>query len=329
MVLSILSREEKMATPLPSLFAGPATRIAPREPPLEEILTEGRRFIDPTTAARIAAEANYSRQRKLKPFRLHRHLKAVVKDQWDPDCTIRFGLLGGKLILIDGQHRIDVVVQTGRTLPFIVVITPFNSEAELHTAYSRIDADGNRSVVDVLAAAGPTDGRDISFEMRRHAYFAMDALANDFPHRKLKVGENDLVSKEDRIVCLQYWLDQIEAYDAIVRDGQPNLRIRLRRPGIVAVALATLKHQRERAECFWGAVANNDLLKAGDPEQAMVSFLLTASLNDGFRIAERGAAQAWNAWFNGRRLHSIKKSGDTTRPILIAGTPFQGFKGAA
>lgn len=293
-------------------------------PPRQMLVSEGRQTIGPELAERILAETNYSRQREVKPYRLHRHITCINRDQWDPDCSIRFKVLDGKLILVDGQHRLTALVKTGAAKTFIVVYSDAASEDEIHTVYSRIDVDGNRSIADVLAAADPTAGRDISFETRRNGYWAMEDLANDFPHKKLKVGENDLVTKEDRVVCMTFWLNELEQFDQIVRAGQSSLRKRLRTPGVVAVALATLKHQPMLAPRFWGSVADNKLLRPGDPEQALVNFLLTAKLNDGHRVSERGAVQAWNAWFGNRRLAAIKKDPRNERPIVIAGTPFAG-----
>lgn len=288
-------------------------------------IREGRMSIDPALAGLILSETNYTRQRKLKPFRLHRHRTTINRGQWDPDNTIRFARFGGRLILVDGQHRLNAIIDTNTTCSFIVVISEAKSLEDVHRMYSRIDVDGNRSTVDVLNAADPTNGRDISFEMRRGAYKAMDALANDFPHRRLKVGEAELVTKEDRVNCMAFWLEELEDYDAIVRAGQSQLRNAMRRPGIIAVALATLKHQHERAKLFWTAVAENKLLRPGDPEQALVNFLLTSRMDDAMRQGERYTAQAWNSWFHGRRLEKIKKSPADDKPIKIAGTPFQGI----
>jgi len=308
-----------------NLLRSPVTASAPIVPPQEPLgLTEGRCVIAPDLAARILATANYVRQRKIKPFRLHRHKTTIGRGQWDPDNTIRFARFGRQLILVDGQHRLSAIVETGMPCGFIVVISDARSWDDVHRMYSRIDVDGNRSVADVLTAADPTAGRDVSYEMRRGAYKAMDLLANDFPHRKLKVGEAELVTKEDRVNCMAYWLDELEEYDTIVRGAQSQLRVPMRRAGVIAVALATLKHQNERARLFWGNVASNKLLRPGDPEQALVNFLLTCRMDDAANVGERYTAQAWNAWFHGRRFERVRKSAKDDRPIRVAGTPFQG-----
>lgn len=292
---------------------------------LGTFIVEGRQVIGPELARVILAEANYKRQRKIKPFRLHRHRTVIGRGQWDPDNTIRFARFNGQLILVDGQHRLTAVVETECPCGFIVVVSDAKSEEEVHRMYSRIDVDGNRSVADALGAADPTAGREIGFELRRGAYRAMDILANDFPHRRLKVGEAELVTKEDRIVCLAFWLDELEQFNSIISDGQSSLRQAMRQPGVIAVALATLKHQPERARLFWSQVAANKLLKPGDPEQALVNFLLISRKDDGANVTERCVAQCWNAWFHGRRLERVRKSPEgSAAPIRVAGTPYQG-----
>lgn len=294
-------------------------------PPHLPLIREGRMEVSPVMAARILAEANYVRQRKIKPYRLHRHKTTIARGQWDSDNSIRFANFKGQLILVDGQHRLTAIVETGVACGFVVIITDAETWGDVHRMYSRIDVDGNRSVADVLNAADPTAGRDISFEMRRGAYRAMDILANDFPHRRLKVGEAELVTKEDRVNCLAFWLDELDEYDAIVRRGQSQLRNSLRSPGVIAVALATLKHQHDKAAVFWQSVADNKLLRPGDPEQALINFLLTSRKDDAGYVTERYTAQAWNAWFGRKRLDKIRKSSANDRPIKLSGTPFQGF----
>jgi hypothetical protein len=318
MTISLLQRQAARAvSPILDIDPAPAAR--------DLGIAEGRMTIDPALAARILAETNYVRQRKIKPFRLHRHKVTILRDQWDPDNTIRFASFGKQLVMVDGQHRLTGVYETGVPCAFIVVITPVKTWDEVHRLYSRIDVDGNRSAADVLNAADPTAGRSVSFEMRRGAYRAMDALANDFPHRKLKVGEAELITKEDRVNCMAFWLDELEEYDQIVRSAQSTLRNPMRKPGVIAVALATLKHQHDRAQLFWTRVAENKLLRPGDPEQALVNFLLTSRLDDAPHQAERYSAMAWDRWFRGHRLDKIRKSANEDRPIKIAGTPFQGL----
>ena len=303
--------------------AAPSTAFS-TEPTLEFVIREGRVLIYPDVAAAILATTNYEHQRKIKPFRLHRHKTTIARGQWDSDNTIRFARFGGRLTLVDGQHRLTAIVETGVPCAFVVVISDVSSAAEIHRMYSRIDVDGNRSVADVLNAADPTAGREVSYEMRRGAYKAMDILANDFPHRRLKVGEAELVTKEDRVNCMTFWLDELEDYDAIVRGAQSQLRYPMRQPGIIAVALATFKHQPAKAQMFWQAVAENKLLKPGDPEQALVNFLLTSRKDDAAKVSERYTAQVWNAWYHRRPLTKVRKSPSEIRPIKIAGTPFQG-----
>lgn len=295
--------------------------------PLTSAIPEGRVTFTPDLAKRVLDEANYQRQRTIKPTRLWRQVTRLQRPgQWDPDFSIRFMRFGGQLILVDGQHRLAAIVETQIAASMRVVVTLAQTWAEVNAAYARIDVDdGNRSATDILNATDPTAGREIGSELRSRAFSAVETLANNFPHKRLNVGESAIVTKDDRLAALSFWLDELEIYDDIIKNSQRSLRNRMRQPGIVAVALATLNGQPDRAQIFWRIVGENKLLKPGDPEQAFVNFLLVARMNIGAHIAERGATQAWNAWFHGRRLQQIKRDAERQqRPIVIDGTRFRG-----
>lgn len=294
-------------------------------PALAELLQEGRLVIEPELARQVLAEANYSRQRALSQGNVHKFREQIRNGEWLDTGSIQFVRLDGKLFLVDGQHRLHAIADVDQAMPLVVLISEVKTEAELHLRYSRIDAPDHapRSTRAGLDAYDPIAEFELSKELRQACQAAMGILANRFPHRRLAVVEKALPTREAHNKMLTGWGAEAAAYDAILRDGTQNLRRPLRSPGVVAVALATLRHFPKRAPTFWRQVAENNLLSAGDPEQALVNFLLVSDLGARAHAAERGAATAWNAWFAGRKLASIRLSPDSL-PIKIAGTPYQG-----
>lgn len=290
-------------------------------------ITEGRKLITPEQAQIILDEMNYSRQRPIKPERLYRHISKIRRSQWDPDCLIRFCRLNGQLVLVDGQHRLTACVNTKTPIWVMVAITDVINEEEIHIIYSRIDEDGNRTVGDILKSRDPAPDLDILKSTLKAGYQAMKLLEEGFPHRKIPVGTASIVTKEDQVSALSPWLVELKIWDEIIISSQSNLRDGLRNQSVVAVALATLRHQRARATAFWTAVGKNELLKKGDPEQAFVNFLLgvrSKSSSESTPVLEYAyaASDAWNAYYKNRPLQVIRKT--PRRPIIINGTPYKG-----
>ena len=93
----------------------------------------------------------------------------------------------------------------------------------------------------------------------------------------------------------------------------------------VAVALVTIKHQREKAEAFWTGLAKDDGLRRNDPRKAL---LIDFGNREWGRKSSDGCVStslAWNAYFSGRALSQIKIVNGAG--VRILGTPFDGRRG--
>src|SRR5690606_12147457 len=63
-------------------------------------------------------------------------------------------------------------------------------------------------------------------------------------------------------------------FEEMIQPAPHNVRNRLRNPGVLAVALMTVKYQPKLAEEFWRGLAENDGLRRGDPRHTLLNDLM-------------------------------------------------------
>lgn len=141
---------EKRITPPPAQ-QHPAVLVAPGQPapavapvkdaPLGQLLKDGTRvFLTPELARRINAECRYEHERPLREDRLAQHVRDMAADRFFQGSLLAFGSLNGKLIRVDGQHRTEAVIESGKGQSFLIAVHPVENEKELAQLYSIFDA---------------------------------------------------------------------------------------------------------------------------------------------------------------------------------------------
>lgn len=105
--------------------------------------------IDPVLAAKWL-DAVPEFQRKIDPKQVKKLVLAITRGEWRPNgATIVFNSKGE---LIDGQHRLSAIIETGRTLPSIVVTGVSPEESTFHT----IGDEKARKITDFVQSANVT-----------------------------------------------------------------------------------------------------------------------------------------------------------------------------
>lgn len=311
MSINLLTRE-RATKPTPVLFEGPL--------PLEHIIREGRMIVDPALAERILSEANYSGQRPIRDHHVADLASQIERGLFGAATQIYFILFEDRLHLVNGQHRLRAVVAAGRPVEFQLAIETAETAEALSTAYFRHDRLArHRSTSEVLTAVGIGDRYGISAGLTKSVFMATPLLARRFARPNY---QSDPLVRDDaaRLAVAQPWWETAATYEAMIGSTTRSIKKRLLNPQVVAVALVTLKHNPERAAKFWGGIANNDGLRKGDPRH---TFLANDRDTRGANPTMAAiAATAWNAWFEGRTLGSIRVYDGS--PIRIMGTPYVG-----
>jgi hypothetical protein len=283
---------------------------------------EGRLLVTPGTAQRILEDFNYARQREVKARHVSKLAAQMKAGTWLEGSQIYFGRLpSGDMHLINGQHRLNAIIEANQAQVFQVFILAVKDESELRSAYYRLDVvQRSRGENDVLKGAQVAETLGVKTSIAAGAYRAAPFILNGM---KYVAGvhrdnvESDLA--DGRLNLISDWATTIQLFQEVTAGAENDLRLKLASGGTMAAAMVTLKYQEKRAIPFWKGVANNEMLEKGDPRRTLILCLLDRNT----RRAGAGlqfCAIAWNAWFQGRSLHSIRVY-DTTKPSFL-GTPY-------
>jgi hypothetical protein len=275
----------------------------------------------PDLAQRILHECAYDKQRPLNEDRALLFAEAIERGTYRKNSQLAFCRLFDRLILVDGQHRLNAVTLAGKPYPFRIEITDCETMAAVDAEYVKYDQPGGqRSLTQISKALGLHDEklRPITATKLMLAMpFLMTGLKR-IPAAKMPRETRDLDCKKLEAILWKPWaVDYQNCLDAgvVVRTA------RFRTGAVFAVAMATLRYQNEKAKLFWSEAVRNSGLASDDPRHALHQYFISSRRAEtAYELAE-AACHAWNAFFKGRQLTFCKSVGSELRP---AGTPYQG-----
>lgn len=279
----------------------------------------------PGIAKRILEELNFPTQRRIDPSRVYDKRHAIIKGDWVEGHAITFTELpDGRLWLVDGQHRLTAISENDSPVPVTIRIVKVDTESEARHFYAGFDQKKSvRTDKQILDAVGIAAENGLSSRMANAVYAAAPLLLNRLEPVSGSVGikkNPDMFLQHNKLEIVQEWSKEAREYEQIIKPAKKGLIVTMRTPGVLAVALYTLRHQPAMARQFWTGVAENDGLRKNDPRATLISDLLTRALSTGsIRQKVQQPALAWNAFAEGRDLKIIKCLDGAA--ITLHGTP--------
>lgn len=304
---------------LTSLFEKAASHKSQAPDTMEHVLramvarsANGVVMIAPGVAKRILEELNFPGQRKVDDSRVYGHRYAIIKGDWVEGHAITFAALpDGRIWNVDGQHRLTAISESDAAVPVTVRIVPVDGVKEAQQFYAGFDQKKSvRTDKQILDAVDAAKEAGLTTRMAQAVYVAAPLLLNDL--EPLAGSENtkkhpEVFLQHKKMEALQLWAPEAREYEKICKAASKELLRGMRQPGMLAVALYTLRHQPARAREFWTGLANQDGLRKNDPRATLFKDILTRALNSGsVRQRVQMPALAWNAFCEGRDLKIIK-----------------------
>jgi hypothetical protein len=276
-------------------------------------------IITPEHAAAILAHTLFAGQRKLSDHHVKFLTETQARGEFDGGAPLRFAKLNGRLYLIDGQHRLHMVVQSGEAVEFVVVTTTCQDAEEVAHLYARVDRGRGRSLLDAMKALGVYNDAEISATQMRHLAACAPFFAAGL---KGSIQGHSYASKsaEGRAAVMDEWLPAAVRYFKALKPGS-NDKLFMRRE-VAAIGIATMADTpaRERARDFWAGCSADDGLSAADPRKAALEYIRrTKPSHYGVGALAHGVAACWNAWFRGDQLRLVKVM-DEAAPVRLMGT---------
>jgi hypothetical protein len=260
----------------------------------------------------LAAEWLATKNGHNRPIRVSRvqQLAADMRNSnwhWTGD-TIKFETDDGDMV--DGQHRLAAVVESGVSLPFIIV-------RDLdRAAQNVVDIGARRSPADVLYLNGAVNVNVAAAVSRMLIRWTRGQRGVDVL-RGSAAGGGRGVRWDSKPVTIPeivaYYLENSEEIQEGIREGS-----RLRTAGADAIGMSLLvfawivltRIDRDDAEKFLAEVADGQLLQAGDPAYAFRKWLFGSAGKLGANAARADLLsrlfRAWNAFRSNEELHLVK-----------------------
>lgn len=309
---------EKLTSVTPS---GAVLSLKSPVPPNSEI-REGRLVVTAQMARQILAENNYDRQRPVRAPHVAFLADEMRRGNFVPGSQIAFARLGGRLILVNGQHRMTAQVACNGTVEYQVLVQDASNMEDVSRYYYRQDRGQRvRSDAEVLAAVGVAQTYGLSATVARSVFQAVPLISNRF--LRPSISEDPTLRNDDlRLEACRPWWEVAEAYQYIIKAAPRLVHKKLTSSQALAVGLVTLKHQPEKARLFWEGISKDDGLRRGDPRKAL---LIDFTNREWGRKSSDGAvvtSLAWNAFFTGRPLSLVKIVNGAS--VRILGTPYDG-----
>jgi len=268
--------------------------------------------------ANAILECNYYDNRRLSKANVEAFADILKAGAWTEGSQIRFADDGGEYVLIDGQHRLRAIIDTNISARCMAIVDK-NIPSQ---AYTIADAAGRvRTTADAVHANGI--GREWSKYLLNSYSYAVKIIDAEF-----KIATSNKHNVRSKIVISNSVARDWEAtMSSVIAALNPlpktitSTRAWQKAP-ILAVLLATWKHQEERARQFWIAAIMDDGLAATRPEKFM-HVSMAASLPGGSSAAQSSVnrtARIWNSFYRNRAIERMP-TGDNWFPGIL-GTPY-------
>lgn len=277
---------------------------------------------DPKMAEKLRATAHYDRQRPISDGHVMRLATEMENKHFIAGTQIHICELRGKQSIVNGNHTLEAIAMSGETIPLTFLYTKVGDEEEMARIYANHDIGKARDWASAIKAAGMFDEMDASQQFVTCFGAALMPILANFQHlsgHRNPGVQTARMSRDMRIEAMREYRPQAEMYHVAVHQARPKLQISMRRQAIFAVALETLKYQPSLAMEFWEGLAKDDGLRKTDPRKVLLADLQerpASGQQKGYQA--RGAAYAWNAYFDGREINYIRVSPGL--PFTLKGT---------
>jgi hypothetical protein len=291
--------------------------------PPSNFVREGVTRLNPAQAAFVLRQFAYARNRDVSKAQVHVATLTEImrRGGWTPREQIAFARLGGRLILMNGHHRMAAQAASGVDIEWSIVIHDCRSESEVAALYTTFDTNiRKRSDENVMSALDVAAILNVNSRFARGAWRAAPFLAVGLDtSRGANIGLARSISDE-RLRIVRVWERETQELQRAMSTGDGFIRDKVTRSGSVcATALVTMRADLKNGFEFWRGLSENDGLKRGDPRGTLREWLMDGTTRRSVSAPPFAVARAWNAFVEGDDLRILRISG---APIRIAGTTY-------
>jgi hypothetical protein len=290
--------------------------------PMEHI-TSTLMLVHPEQAAHWLVHNNFSRQRPLRPWHVKYLAQTMRAGRFLAGTQIHFAVHAGHEELVNGQHTLAAIVQSGCPQWLHVQRTHVPTAEEIAVLYGRHDRGLSRSLGDSYHAHGFAELSGLNKAQSNHLGSAMPLTMSGFSYAGGWYHDLGVFFRDQdlRWAMMVSWMEEAQAFFEDIAGTANFLFKALTRQAVLSVALVTYRHTGKDARDFWREVAKDNGLQSDHPAKTLIRFLLNTPANKyAAHLYAKYVASTWNAAYAGRTLARVHVH-DFARPISLEGTP--------
>jgi hypothetical protein len=282
-----------------------------------------------STQATLFLENNYDKQRPLRKWQVDFLSTEMKVGRFQPTANISFAHLNGRTYIVNGQHTLRAIEDSGITQLLPVIRHHIDGEDDLRNLYAHYDIGLKRTFADSVRVYGIVEQSGLSTNDINCLAAASKYMLAGFGGKPMRGVAHDVL-----IDLVLGWRPHFVEIIRAISPCEGKIRSRIRSRSIMSVALVTMKYNKIQATEFWQQVAQDEQLKRSDPRKTLNKrlYVISAQIAAGHlgdatppAIQSRVAAHCWNKYYRGKGLTVIRDSMfNRTAPILIDGTPYTG-----
>lgn len=284
--------------------------------------------VSPEMAAEFLRH-NYAHNRKMRQNHIAYLLNEMRNGRFMPTAEIHLMYRNGEMHLVNGQHTCAAIVQLGKPMIVTVRKTIAREPGQIAMTYAfGHDTGLRRSFNDAMGAYNVAEQCGLTLAQTEALSTAIRHIREGFSSRG-KVRVNDpKVSPVDLVEDVIVWAPEVRLLVTVTEGGDGKIIRSFRKRGVLSLAVITLYYQPEKAIDFWRQIATPDAIKWDDARVAARNTLDRATSKRGTasvtaEMLSRQLARCWKAHYDDEPLKQVKVF-DVTKPIFIAGTPYNG-----
>lgn len=277
--------------------------------------------IDAGLAKHYLTFNNYPYQRRLRSAHV-RNLTLKIKNHHFTSADVTFAkclFYEGKVLLVDGQHVLNAIIDANRTVPGKVVTYEVQTEKDLASLFMQFETL-SRSLLDMVEMKSGSMGLSwptwVSSLIVSGGALELSSSKSLNPISGVSSWSTSrpLMTKEDKTNLLEkYYLNEGKFVSDILtinntKRSKKTVKHIARTP-IVMVMMRTYQMNENDAGIFWVRLRDGESLKKTMPEHALRDFLLRANSLKEYRLKPTNHEYAYRcikAW-NDFRLNKFTR----------------------
>jgi hypothetical protein len=240
--------------------------------------------------------------------------------------TLAFAVLDKQRFLINGLHRLTALGRSEEPLWFWVEERRVAGLAEIADLYAAYDKNLPRTWADLYRVDPNMQETLLAPKHLNKLGGALGVLVSGF-EQPTGFGTDSLwlgLLRNPRVrkALILAWVPEMRQLVTHCQ-GPGSIRNLMERANVLAVALVSWRFQPTRAAAFWGRLAADSGLTAGEPEHTLLRWLRQTPVRSvTTTLYPRYVAEAWNAAFAGKSFP--RALAGEAGPLRLAGTPHTG-----